>query len=1137
MQHMLRVLIILLLFIGVQRTAEACHGVALVSPVFTVGSSSVTISGNSDPATCGCGPYYMEVQLACFSAANYAPVIPTCNATTWNTYPFYRSGLNIPNPMADNCVLEPYFPVTIPFAQLCPGTVYVLRARERVCGSGSAGPWTQNYTFTTPGLAPTFGLSAAASVSPICPSTPVQLSATISGSGGCGNGTPTFTWQPGNLTGQTVTVSPSVTTTYTVTAAGGYLNCYSVPAATVQVVVNPPPTVGTASVSPPTVCAGSCVTLSLTSFTNGTIQWQSSPNGITWTNIVGGTTNPYQFCPVTAAMFFRAQIIGAPGCGTATSNVVSVGVTPVPVLTITPAAPTICVGQSITLNVTGSSGYTWTGPNAFSASGSSVTVTPNTTATYTVTSGGLCPGNQTVTVTVNQLPVINFAPPSASICAGNSVTLDAGADTNTYVWTPNNSLTVLTPSGDQASASPATTTTYNVTSTSPQGCVSNDVITVTINPNPILTLSDDSLIICPTSSDTLTVSGATSYTWTPLAGATLLQPDGSVVEFAPATATTYSVIGTSGAGCSDTAVVFVDVTNNIVVSAGADDSICPGQFASLSASGGTQYLWSSTDPNAIINAGNTANPTVSANATALFIVDITNQYGCYGRDTMQLFVRPLPVVSAGIDDSICINDNTTLNASGGAGYSWTGSNINSGANTASPNVSPTATSNYVVTVTDAAGCANTDTVTVVVNPLPVVNAGADQSMCGSCVNLNATGGVQYQWTPAMGLNNPAIANPQACPQMTTTYSVTVTDANSCVNSDQMTVTVYPPLQVVASPNASICPGGNAALSATGSGGDGGPYIYAWSPAAGLSSAIIANPTASPVVTTTYVVTVSDACGSPVSTATVVITVLPLPVISVTPSVTEGCAPVCVDFLGASNPAAGSVVWDFGDNTNSTNTDPQHCFQAAGSYNITYTVTDINGCVSIINYPNMITVHPNPVAGFTVSPQVTTILNPLITFTPNCINCDTTIYYMGDTLDQVITNNGSPFAFEYQSPGTYTIVQYVVTQHGCIDSTSDYVIIEPDYSFYAPNAFTPNADGINDIFYVYGEGIQQSNFELFIFDRWGNQIFFSEDITKGWDGTVLGGGKISQIDTYVWKVNFVDINGNKYRYIGHVNLIR
>lgn len=1140
-QIQLRIFLLLSLFVMGYHDANACHGVALVSPTFTNTGSSIIVNGSSDAATCGCGPYYMEVEVACFSASNYTGNAPLCTATTWNSYPWYHALLNVPNYTAannwpDNCVVEPYNPVTVPFTDLCPGTQYVLRARERVC-AGSTGPWTSNYSFTTPGVAPTFSLTATATPNVVCANTPVTLSATITGSGGCGSGSPVFTWTPGNLIGQTVTVTPTVTTVYTVTATGGYLTCYGVPPATVQVTVGASALVGTASVSPGTVCQGGCVTLSLTSY-NGTIQWQSSPNGITWTNIAGATTNPYVFCPVNAAMYFHAVITGPSGCGTATSNTVVVGITPVPTLSINPAAPSICSGQSVTLNVTGSSGYTWTDPVGTIGSGSSVTVSPTVTTTYTVTTSATCPATQTVTVTVNPLPVITFSPPNPTICAGYSVTIDAGPSTANYTWTPASGLTYLSAEQDSVLASPATTTSYNVTALTPAGCSASSAITVTVNPSPVLLLSADTLTICPNSTDTLTISGASTYSWTPMTGATLLNPNGSVVEFAPATPTTYTVVGTTASGCVDSAVVVVNISNNIVVDAGLPDSICPGQYANLQATGGSIYSWTPNNAN-IITGANTATPTVTPMTTTTFTVNVANQYGCTGVDSVTVLVRPLPTPNAGLDTGLCYGATIDLNGSGGGSYSWTGSNILSGAATATASINPTTTGDYTLTVTDVYGCQNTDIVNVVVHPLPVANAGPDQFICGNnCATLNASGGNTYQWSPVIGLQTPNAATTQACPQFTTIYAVTVTDIYGCTDDDSVKVVVYPPLNVVASNDTSICPGGMATISAVGSAGDGGPYYYSWSPASGLGNPNAQSTSASPTVTTTYVVTLTDACGSIPVQDSVVVTVFSLPVLSVVPDVTEGCAPLCVSFTGNSQPAAAISAYDFGDQATANTANAVHCYGPAGSYTINYTVTDINGCTNSITYPNMITVHPVPNAGFTLTPQVTSILTPDITVTPACTNCDTTIYFMNGISDpNPITNLVVPFVYSYTDTGYYSIMQIAVNQWGCIDTAMDYVIIQPDWSFFAPNAFTPNGDGRNDVFMVYGEGIDNNTFEMYVFDRWGNPIFTSRDMNKGWDGKVNGGDVPVQVDTYVWRVRFRDMNGEPHSYIGHVNLIK
>lgn len=1140
-QNLLRILLFSVMFLCGMRELHACHGVGLVGFSATTNGSSVTVNGSSDPATCGCGPYYLEVELACFTAANLTGNAPACTATTWNTYPWFRALLNVPNYTAaagwpDNCVVEAYNPVTIQFTALCAGTQYVLRARERVCGSGSGGPWSATFTFTTPGTPPNFFLTATATPTTICIGQQSILNAVINGNGGCGTGNPIFTWTPGNLVGQTVTVSPTVTTVYTVTVTGGFVACYPVPPVTVTVTVLPPPSGGTASVSPPIVCQGGCVTLTLTG-SNGTIQWQSSPNGILWTNIAGATTTPYLYCPVMSAMFFRAVVSGSPGCGSANSNTVSVGITPVPTLTITPNAPSICLGQSVTLTVSGSSGYTWSGPNAYTATGPSITISPTITGTYTVSTSGLCPATQTVTITVNPPPVIVFSPPNPSVCSGSAVTIDAGSNLNNYNWVPNTGLTYLSASQDSVSAAPLTTTTYNVTSTSPAGCTASSNVTVTVNNIPALILSDTSITVCPNTNDTVWISGANTFVWSPMAGANYLQPDGSIVEFNPASSTTYTVVGTTSSGCVDSATVNVTVANNIVVDAGLPDSICPGASTILNATGGNNYSWSSTPFSPIVN-GNTDTPTVTPSVTTTFTVNVSNSVGCTGLDSVTVLVRNNPVADAGIDTAVCIGASTGLIGTGGNVYSWTGPNITSGDSTATPTVAPTSTTNYTMTITDSDGCQNTDSVTVLVHALPNAIAGADQTICGTnCASLLASGGTQYAWTPPADLSSPNTATTQACPQMSATYTVQVTDIFGCVNTDTVKIVVAPALTVIASADASICPAGSATVSAAAAGGDNGPYNYAWAPPTGLISTSSQSTTASPASTTTYTVTITDNCGSISVMDSVTITVFPTPQISTTPSVTSGCAPVCVDFTGISNPAAASSTYDFGNTFTANTISPSHCFNDAGSYTIIYTVTDINGCTATVIYPSMITVYPNPVAGFTVSPQTTSIINPVIQVTPTCTSCDTTIYTMGDVLNSTITNYVTPFSFTYTLPGTYTIVQYAVNQYGCSAYATDFVVIEPDWSFFAPNAFTPNEDTHNDEFKVYGEGIDNSTFQLVIFDRWGKQVFVSNDLNKGWNGKVNGGADLAQIDTYVWSVRFKDEKGDLHKFVGHVSLIR
>ncbi|HEY6160150.1 MAG TPA: gliding motility-associated C-terminal domain-containing protein [Bacteroidia bacterium] len=117
------------------------------------------------------------------------------------------------------------------------------------------------------------------------------------------------------------------------------------------------------------------------------------------------------------------------------------------------------------------------------------------------------------------------------------------------------------------------------------------------------------------------------------------------------------------------------------------------------------------------------------------------------------------------------------------------------------------------------------------------------------------------------------------------------------------------------------------------------------------------------------------------------------------------------------------------------------------------------------------------------------------------------------------------------------MQLIASNGQCSDTIVMNVVVEEDFTFYAPNAFSPNGDGINEIFLPVGIMWEPSRFDMWIFDRWGNMIFHTSDLNKGWDGRVNGDPKIVQEDVYVWKVNVYDTHGKKHQFVGHISLIK
>jgi gliding motility-associated-like protein len=272
-----------------------------------------------------------------------------------------------------------------------------------------------------------------------------------------------------------------------------------------------------------------------------------------------------------------------------------------------------------------------------------------------------------------------------------------------------------------------------------------------------------------------------------------------------------------------------------------------------------------------------------------------------------------------------------------------------------------------------------------------------------------------------------------------------------------------------------------------------------------------------------------------------VVVNPNPVVVFSANDTVGCEPLCVSFQNTSFVTNGNVahsVWNFGDNSaTSSSQDAMHCYtnnnvSALMLFSPSLTVTSDSGCVSVLTKNNYITVYPAPVASFVPSPLTSSIVNPVISIVNLSTGADTTNWNFGDNQ---LSSVFSPPAHTYADTGTYTITLITSTHYGCIDTTYQTVIIEPDFIFYIPNSFTPNDDGINDTF--TGQGIFIKDFEMSIYDRWGNLIFYSNDINKPWDGRANHGNELAQRDVYVYAIKVTDFKMVKHNYKGKVILVR
>lgn len=302
--------------------------------------------------------------------------------------------------------------------------------------------------------------------------------------------------------------------------------------------------------------------------------------------------------------------------------------------------------------------------------------------------------------------------------------------------------------------------------------------------------------------------------------------------------------------------------NGVGVSSGDSTAVCnPGDTANLAIVGAdTSYTWSWAPATGL---SSTEGIVVTATVTDTITYTATGVGGFCGDAVIEVTLFPdgQEYADAGDDTEICIGLSTTLSGDGGeidSIYSWSPTTGLSDPNIPNPVASPTSTTTYTLTTYDTWGCPETDEIEVIVNPLPDVNAGPDVAICvDGEVEFDATGAVDYEWSPAEGLSSTTGANPVCTVDDETTYTVTGTDENGCVNTDEITVTV----NYLPDVNASADPifidtyaGETSQLNATGA------VSYSWTPTEGLSNPNIPNPVASPGDTTTFVVMGTDEFG-------------------------------------------------------------------------------------------------------------------------------------------------------------------------------------------------------------------------------------------------------------------------------------
>ena len=709
-------------------------------------------------------------------------------------------------------------------------------------------------------------------------------------------------------------------------------------------------------------------------------------------------------------------------------------------------------------------------------------------------------------------------------------------DTSTSV---NTTHTYLTPGSYTVTLAASSTVTCN--------SLDSIVAVITVYPQPTITVNSPT--ICIGTTTTLTASGASTYTWNTSA------TTASITQSPTITTNNYSVTGTDANGCINTATASITVNPLPIVSATGSTTICAGDSATLSSAGATTYTWSTSTT--------TSSITVSPPITTHYIVTGADANHCRNTATATVAVNPLPVIIVN-HPIICIGNAATLTVSGAFTYTW-----NTGTHATSIVLAPATTINFTIVGTDTNACVNTATTSIVVNPLPIITVNSPTICLGTNTILNALGGSAYIWST--GSTNQSIA---LSPTVTTSYTVTGTDFNSCVNTATTTITVNP-APVITVNNDTLCLGNTGVLTATGG------TNYLWS-----TSDTTASISVSPILPMQYTVSSSNGLCTTSKVATVIVVLNHTHIMGVATAVCTGdslklsttatytayswntgqtasfidvthagtysvittdrygCKGQDTIHISEDSPVAiplQNVTICSGQTTQLLSTQgnyiyawyPPNGLSSSTIYNpkanptttTIYQLTVINGvCVNT----NTLAIFVNPMPQVDVQPKYS-VIEQGDAVTLHAISTDSCIWTTDNWLS--CTNCNTTIA----TPQTTIIYTVTATNnYSCSSVATTTVHVDIQATLYIPNSFTPNNDGLNDVFKpLYTNMIDVS---MNIFDRWGLLIFHADDAEQGWDGTYKGAK--CQEDVYVYKLQYTDLPKQKtHNLAGQVTIVR
>lgn len=592
---------------------------------------------------------------------------------------------------------------------------------------------------------------------------------------------------------------------------------------------------------------------------------------------------------------------------------------------------------------------------------------------------------------------------------------------------------------------------------------------------------------------------------------------------------TVNLISHTANGCIDSAVKVITVQPGPAIQASNDTTICPSGSVRLNVSGGNTYVWS---PAIGLSDTTSATPLATpASGPVTYRVKGTDQNQCINYDSVTISFFTLPVIVAGPDTAFCLvggsdSNRVQLFATGGTNYHWSPSTGLSNPDIANPVSTLPAGQfiTYVVEATDLNQCTNRDSASISSYPISIT-AGPDTMFClvplsnTNTIQLFATGGVNYTWSPSTGLSDTSIANPVATlpSDLSITYVVRATNDHQCIDRDTVQISFYPPIPVNAGPDILYCTGSqNTGVQLQASGN----VSYIWSPSEGLSDTTISNPFANPAGSATYTVIGTDIHGCK-STDAVDITVHPLPIAGISNDtvICNGNVPLV---------ATGGDSYTWQPSTGLSCTDCANPTATVTS-TTTYSVKVKNsstGCA----VTDSVTIRVEEVSITALYTDSTVMQNNSLTLGVNATGGNGQYQYQwspADYLDNARSAN--PVA----SPHVDIVYTVTVTSGICNDTASIRInVFIGDATVKVPSGFTPNGDKHNDNF---GPVIFQNRGtvkEFRIYNRFGQLVHNS---TEDWDGRFKDAEQ--PVGTYLYYITVSIPDKPDMQFHGEVTLLR